>query len=256
MTVGYLLLFQTWPLAIDYPEGVLKEEFVPVGIFNLLPGPLSESLLMYINILWPISLLVALIPRWTRLGLGLSFLTGCYALGYSYNYGRVFHGTSLALQILFLLAVGWPSKKSSEEEKENRAQLLLRLAQFTVAMVYFSSAITKLYRSGFAWAWSDNLAITLHTQALSTPLQEWLLTWPSTFLMLLASAILILELTSLLPVFFPALAPFFILFWTITHLGIHFAMGGHSTFFSHFFMYSFFLVSIKSVYWNRHHSVI
>lgn len=242
-TLAYLLIFEAWSFAPDYPQGVLKDQFSAVGIFHLLPGPLPEAVLTGLAYLWPVALLLALIPRFTRWGLSFSFLIGCYVLGYAYNYGRVFHGTSLILQILLLLAVGWPARKATPEKKEARARLLLRYGQLLIGLAYFSSGITKLLRSGFDWALSGNLAVILHTQALTTPFQDWLLSWPSSYLSVLGLAILLVELTSLLPFFLPRLGALYVFFWASFHVAVYFAMGGHATFFSHFFLYTFFLPS-------------
>lgn len=244
LLVAYFLIFQTWPIQPDYPEGVLSANYQPVGIFHFLPGPLSDSALWVIHALWPVFLLLSLAPRLSKVALLVSFLLGCYVLGYDYNFGRVFHGTSLALQMLLLLAIAMPSSRTPAASRETRARAALRAGQFLIALSYFSAGLMKLMKSGPSWAFSENLAVILHTQPLLTPMQDLLLDLPAWVLRGLAVLTLFVEVTSLAPWFVPRLTGFYLAAWAAFHLGVHFAFGGHSTFFSHFFLYSFFLTAL------------
>jgi hypothetical protein len=242
--VIYLLIFQAWKVFQDYPAGVLQEEFKPVGIFHILPGPLDAGILDFVCYLWPVFLVLALFPRMARIGLFGSFFLGCYVLGYAYNFGRIFHGTSLVLQMLLVLAIGTPSRKQSAAQREAMAAVTIGVAQLIICLAYFSSGVAKLIKSGTEWALSENLAVILHTQALSTPLQDWLLGAPAILLQFLALGVLLVEVTSLLPWFLRRLSGVYIAAWVLFHVGVGLTLGGHSTFFSHLFLYPVFLGSM------------
>lgn len=242
--VLYLLLFQAWRVFQDYPAGVLSEEYKPVGIFHLLPGPVSEPVLDFVCYLWPVFLILALTSKYARVGLFGSFILGCYVLGYSYNFGRIFHGTSLILQVLLVLALGTPSRRDKTEQKEAIAAVTVGVVQLLVCLAYFASGIAKVWKSGPAWALSENLAVILHTQPLVTALQGVLLSLPPSLLQAVATFVFLIELTSLLPFFFKRVTGFYVVSWMLLHIGIGLTLGGHSTFFSHLFIFPVFLGSV------------
>lgn len=235
--LGHYFYFDTF----EYPAGILNEDYSPVGVFRFLPGPLSLESLDWIHYVWLGSLFLILLPRFTKLALFLAFISGCYEFGYHYNFGRVFHGNSLILQIFFLMAILWPSHKLSASLKETQASYILKGTQILIALMYFSAGVTKLVRSGWDWAFSNNLAVILHTQPQQTEAQQFLLNLPPEILMGLAASVLVLEVTSLSPVIFTSLTPFYLVGWALMHLSVYWVLGGHTTFFSHLMLLAFFM---------------
>lgn len=241
----YLILFRASPFRAELPEGVFSELYQPVGVFHVLPGPLSEQTLTILDWSWPVVLVLALFGVWTRPLLFACFVLGCYRLGYSYNFGRVFHANSLVLQILLWLSIApaptWRGSANPRPEEEELSRLALRVGQLIVCLVYFSAGVTKMVRSGFDWITSDQFAIRLLTVQIHTPLRDWVLQSPPWMPRLMAAFAMLLELASLLPWFIPRLAPLFMAGWFAMHAGIVLIMGGHATFLSHAVTYLFFL---------------
>jgi hypothetical protein len=242
--LSYFLFFESMKTWGEYPDGVLGAVYQPVGIFWLLPGPASETAMALMSALWPVFLLAGIFFRFSKVSFLIAFVMGCYLLGFEYNYGRVFHGNSLALQVLWTLAVVFPLGKRAMRMTQGQAYFILRCAQFVICLGYFSTGIMKLVRSGFRWAFSENLAFIIYQQPKLSPLHDWLLDLPSFALQGVAAGALILELASLAPWFFPRLRWIFVVSWGLLHLGVFFTLGGHSTFFSHFALFPFFLAAL------------
>jgi hypothetical protein len=220
----YLLLFfgiQTWP---EYPAGVLLETYTPVGVFKYLPGPLSDSVLVCLQVIWCALLLIGALGYYKRVVLFLAFVIGLYVLGYDYNFGRVFHGTSLALQTLLLFAL--------LQENKNQKYNLLAL-QLLAVSPYFISGLSKFFKSGFDWFLTNNLAVILAKMPTLNGLNTFLLNQNDFILKLIAASVFFFEL--LAPVFLinSVLRITFFVFVVFMHLGIFLITGGHSAFFSH-----------------------
>lgn len=236
--------------------GIFQEaEFTPVGIFHLVPRGLSPEMLKFFGVLWPLACLTSLIGFKTRWSMLIAAVSGLILDGYHYNFGRVFHFNHLFMMLLVILALTpcgdqWSldavlRRRRGQPPPANpsdRYSWGLRLGQLYIVNFYFCTGLSKVLRSGWEWAWSENLAFKIMEAVLRNSTGDWLLMQDPLLLRAFAVSALTLELLSPLALLNANIGLLFVGGWISLHLGIHFAFGGHLLFFNQFFCYAFFVV--------------
>lgn len=225
----YLLIFHS-----SFQEAYLNPEmFQTVGLFHLLPAPISASWFFPIEMVWRLSLIVAALGFFRPWAMGLVLLSGTYVLGYINNFQIFVHGTTVAYLMLWVLFLGQLAGSHSRKP-------FIRIAQILIVLSYFFAGIQKLRQGGFEWAWSENLAIYIFTNRL-TPASQFLLSLDPIWIRLMASAALIGELLSPLALIGYRWAIPFIIFWASFHIGTNVIFDYHASFLSQIACLAFFV---------------
>ncbi|MFS4460596.1 hypothetical protein [Bdellovibrio sp. HCB2-146] len=215
----YLLIFHS-----DFPDiSYNVANFVPQGLFHLLPGPIGEFWFLPLRILWMVSLFLAAFGRLMPVSMGAALLSGTYVMAYCNNFGLPIVGTALAylcLWILFLSEFGRDQKKN-----------FLKLAQVIIVMFYCVSGLQKLRFGGLEWVTSENLAIQMFYNRM-TPTAQWLLSLDPIWIRMLAGSIVTIEILSPLALINKRIALVFVFLWASMHIGIQVVFDYHRTFLS------------------------
>lgn len=225
----YLLIFHS-----SFQEAYLNPEmFQTVGLFHLLPAPISASWFFPIEMIWRLSLIVAGVGYLRPWAMGVALLSGTYVLGYINNFQIFVHGTTVAYLMLWVLFLGELTGKNSRRP-------FIVIAQILIVLSYFFAGIQKLRAGGFEWAWSENLAVYMLMNRL-TSASQFLLSLDPIWIRLLASAALIGELLSPLALISYRWALPFILFWASFHIGTNLIFDYHASFLSQIACLAFFM---------------
>jgi hypothetical protein len=225
----YLLIFHPSFQITDLDPAA----FMPVGIFHLLPGPISVAWFFPIELVWRLSLIVAGLGILRPWAMGLALLSGTYVLGYINNFQISVHGTTVAYLKLWILFLGQLAGNHSRKP-------FIMIAQILIVLSYFFAGVQKLRSGGFAWAWSENLAVYIMMNRL-TPSSQFLLSLDPIWIRLVASAALIGELLSPLALIGYRWALPFIIFWTAFHIGTNVIFDYHASFLSQIACLAFFV---------------
>jgi hypothetical protein len=207
--------------------------FMPAGIFHFLPAPISTSWFFPIELVWRISLVLAGLGFLRPWAMGLALLSGTYVLGYINNFQIFVHGTTVAYLMLWVLFLGQLAGRHSRKP-------FIVIAQVLIVLSYFFAGIQKLRFGGFAWAWSENLAIYVMMNRL-TPSSQFLLNLDPICIRLMASAALFGELLSPLALIGYRWALPFIIFWAAFHIGTNVIFDYHASFLSQIACLAFFV---------------
>ncbi len=149
---------------------------------------LPESALRMLQIVWYVSLITSAIGLWTRGSMAVAFLLGAYLLAVPEQFGKVNHTGQIVVLVLAVLACSragdaWSldalrkRKSRSRPPPSGEYTWPIKMVWVIMAVIFFSAGVAKLRASGFGWALSDNLAITLlQHQYFHHPLTRWGLT--------------------------------------------------------------------------------
>lgn len=223
----------------------------PQSFFHLLPLPLDSTVLAGLHAVWILALLAALVGFRTRTSLAIALLAGLVVHGYGSNFGRSYHHSQLVLMLIFVLALSpsgealsWDSRRGPRPAPSERYSWGLRLGQFLIVLFYAAAGFAKFSRSGWRWAWSENLAFLMAESTERTHVGDWLLAQNPLVLRGLALTVLIAECGAPLALFHRRVGYAFLVVWTSMHFGIYFAMGDHRAFLVLPFTTIFFLAPL------------
>lgn len=221
-----LLVFATNPPKFFFED--LTSNYQPIGIFKFLPMLDSDQYFGWISSAFRLFLLGAILNFKTRICLIGASIFGLYTLIYRYNFGVVYHGNWLICTALLLLAMV-PAHTWKDRYQGIHATWPIRLLQIYICTVYTSAGLQKIMRSGFEWAWSENLAVRIFANKM-TPVAEFLMDSDPLLLRLLAMGVLLIELTSFAALISQRLAYLYLVAWTLLHMGIQWTFAHHMDF--------------------------
>lgn len=157
----------------------------------------SEQTLFVLEIIWKVALAAAAMGLLTRISTMTAFVLAFYLLGLRHNWGKASHDDASTVLILGILALSRCGdafsldalllrrfrRRGPDRADDAGARLPLKSGEYRwpiraiwliLAMVFFNSAVAKLRRSGFAWAWSDNLAVLMvRMNYFNNPTTNW-----------------------------------------------------------------------------------
>ncbi len=221
-----LLVFAGYPPKLFSTD--LLTNFQPIGVFKFLPQLQSAETFNWISTFFRLFLLGAILNFYTRTCLTGAAIFGVYNLIYKYNFGVIYHGNWLiCTALLFLVAV--PTRAWKPGYRGIHSTWPLRLLQIYTCMVYVSAGLQKFSRSGFSWAWSENLAVRIYSNKL-TPVAEFLMNMDPLVLRTVALGVLVAELTSFAALISKKWAYFYLVVWAFMHLGIQLTFSYHMDF--------------------------
>lgn len=257
---GFCLLRETPFQASYFVAERFQASWQPVGVFSLLPGPLSASVLECISWLWLPLIVLSMTGLMTSWSTKATFACGLIIFGYDSNFGKIYHGKIVLLLSIALMAMShcgdrlsldsWirSIKNQTRSLKERHYQWSLKMGQLILVSSYFSAGIQKLVRGdGFLWAFSDNLALRVFESPTQTWLGQAFLQWPPILQKTIALGALGFELLSPLVLFFPPLTLPFLIGVILFHSTVHYLFGGHTGFFTHLAGIAFFLAYIPGI---------
>ena len=249
MFLGALILVQR----PDFNEGLYQAKFwKPIGFFKLFSGPLlsKESFYLIWNV-WLVFGVLATLGLFYRLSAVVAALSLMFIIGYNYNFGHVYHSYHVISLNLLIIALFPASNSWSIDALFKRKQITkkawfyglpIKLCMFHIVYVMTSNAVQKLYYSGSAWIFSDNLLLqTKYIPGLKEETKFLMVNYPSLF-MVFAGVVIFIQLFSFLSLIRPSIGLVFAVLWACFHFGVSFVMGGHTSFFSQIAAYSVFLV--------------
>jgi|GEM_PF-4163013 hypothetical protein len=214
----YLLIFHNQFPNVDYDASL----FHAVGIFKLLPGALSADAFLPLRILFILSLLAAAFGVRTKWSMLAAAISGTFVMAYANCFGTGIIGTALACCFLWLLCL----VEFSSEKKH-----FVKLMQVVIVFYYFIPGIQKLRYSGMEWIFSENLAIRMYTNRM-TSVAEFFLSIDPLFIRILAGSVVAIELFSPLALIGKRTAFVFVLLWASLHMGIQIVFDHHMSFLS------------------------
>lgn len=216
----------------SYPPKLFSEDlitnFQPIGIFKILPQLPSSEYFGWISTFFRLFLLGAILNIYTRFCLAGAAFFGVYNLIYKYNFGVIYHGNWMIITALLLL-LAIPGKAWKPGYRGIHSFWPLRLLQIFICMVYVSAGWQKLIRSGFSWAWSENLAVRIYNNKI-TPLAEVLMNADPLVLRTVSMVVLLTELTSFAALFSKRMSRMYMVAWALMHLGIQLTFAYHMDF--------------------------
>lgn len=194
----------------------------PISFYRIFSAPpIAATPLLALNILFP---LFCFINGSLRSAL-ISFLTalmGLLVLSYGFNFGKIDHYYSIAAIVLIVDFIHLLGSKLDKENRFSWNSWYIRFIQFAIGMLYFASALRKVWASGFEWFASDNMKIMLLDH--QTTAGAWLAHTPYVPKLLAFSA-WALELLSPLAVLTTPLTVLFVSSWLLMHFCIYIFMG-------------------------------
>jgi hypothetical protein len=107
-------------------------------------------------------------------------------------------------------------------------------------MVYTSAGLQKLMKSGFQWAWSENLAIRIYSNKM-TPVAEFFMNMDPVVLRMVAVMVIVVEVSSFVALFSRKTAYFYMVVWALMHLGIQLIFAFHIDFLMNIACFAAFL---------------
>jgi hypothetical protein len=129
-------------------------------------------------------------------------------------------------------------RRERSTRSEQRAGFFIKFVHFLICLMYFKAGFSKIRITGIAWLTDDYLLGHLRTayslyasnySQLGHHLHAFVLERPE-LVRLGAASTLLIELTSLLPLFFVRLTPLYILLWVTFHISIYLLMGISSSY--------------------------
>jgi len=182
---------------------------------------------------------LALVGLWTRPALFLFALGDWFFVSHGYSYADVHH--TQAVFALFLMALPFaPSGASlsldallrrrrtgvAAEATSDLAIWPLKFAHILLAMVYFSTGISKLLSGGLAWMNGYTLQNHILSDAITRniPLGLWV-SQQHTLCILLSVGTIAFELFFFVSLFLPRTAPLFFLGGMLFHTGLYLVAG-------------------------------
>lgn len=192
------LLFFTglclWQIPHDYaPWGEYPPVlWMPIWLFDRFNIPLLPSFALdLIQNIWKVSLVLGAIGLFTRAATIVAFALGIYVMGLPHNFGQTQHFDTLAVFVLFALAISragdaWSIDALVRAARQRPGTRVpdsgeytwpIRFVWVAMALIFCAAGISKLRRSGLEWVLSDNLAMLLRRQQYhisdGEPLTSW-----------------------------------------------------------------------------------
>lgn len=205
----------------------------PVSLFKFLPflniSSISNEYVFYGML---VSFIFSGLGLFSRLFIPLSFVFGFLHIGLPNNFGTIFDSTCLVVVSLGILAFSNAGEILSVDSliyknkkvDRNKANWCLNLITFSVLVFYFFSGVQKLRINGLNFFEVEHLAIGMITNGaeFGTYLVENNLI--SGTMILFA---VLLQLSSLVPIAFKRLIPYFLFAHMCFHLFIDLSMTNH-----------------------------
>lgn len=251
--------------AMGPPTTLPPEYHFPFHVFKFLPVASPETL----SVLWRVleaAVLAAAIGFMTRLAAVVAAGSLFYLFGLTSCYGKTFFIMGIPVAILCLLAVArtgdalsvdrlirrrwrwWPFSRVDARPGPSY-RWSLQLLRLYIVLVLFMSGVTKLVTSGFAWAFSDNLATVIAAGGTDQPcivsvahsaaFNQWLAEH-TLLVQLMAFGVLVLEISAPIALIATGAARYLLLIaYLAMHVAIKYLLGVDFILFE--FGYAFFL---------------
>lgn len=167
----------------------------PIWVFEKFHIPvLPGSALFAGEVVWKIALALACVGLLTRFSTATAFILGVYLIGLRHNWGKTSHDDAAPVWIMLILALSrcgdavsldalFRRRRSATGDARTGEALPLESGEYrwpirtvwlVLSMVFFNSAIAKLRRSGFDWAFSDNLSVLMvRLNYFNNPATDW-----------------------------------------------------------------------------------
>lgn len=233
---GLLLgLSWTWEFSTWGTFGGALWRPVP-GFFFVSPPKPSVAFLTVATWLWRVSLLSACLGVLTRASAAVAFVLGFYLLGFTNNFGFVYHNDAPIVIALGVLAASRPGDALSVDARRRRQVVEasseytwpLRMIQILMVMMFVGAGVNKLRASGLAWIDAEPMRYLLvrhhFTHVPPTDLGLWIAEIPSLCFLLAASTV-VLELGAPLALFSRRARRFWVPGLLCMQLGIWLTLG-------------------------------
>ncbi len=224
----------------------------PIGVFNLLDGPIDPESLQILFKVWIALLVLVLFGLFTRISTIFLFIVFTFMIGHPNNFGMVNHNSNMLIIVLFVMCFSrWGDVISLDQkifkikakEKSWHYGWPLAMAILIAVFSMFTLGVQKFYFQGLNWALSDGFYISLFLNKSKPPLTQFILDSPVWFSMILAFfSLVVVELLAPLALLrkFSLVYP---LIWASFHFTVTLTLGGHRMFWTQIFIYSaFYLV--------------
>jgi hypothetical protein len=183
-----------WQLPHDFaPWGAYASVFwMPIWLFETFGlRALDPSTLVWLQIVWKISLGLSAIGLFTRPAMVVAFALGAYLLGLPHNFGQTQHFDTLVVFASGALALsragdawsidsaiaalrnGHPSSPPDSDEYT----WPIRFVWVAMALIFFAAGLSKWRHGGLGWIFSDSFALTLLRQQYHISDGDPLTTW-------------------------------------------------------------------------------
>lgn len=208
---------------------------------------LSYDHFLIVTYFWKISLLLASLGLFTKITSWLAAVGSLYVFGWPIAYipsDYMYQTPVLAMVVLATSSCGlrfsldslfWKKNTSFSDQK---AGFYIKFVQFLVCLMYFKAGVAKLRLAGIAWLTDGHLMGHLKTafkhyetnySELGLYLYSVVIERPE-LVQIASAAALTIELTSLLPLLFIRLIPFYLILWLTFHISIYLLMGIYSSY--------------------------
>lgn len=218
----------------------------PIWLFDRFHIPVfAPATIAVLQAVWKLSLFLCCIGLFTRASLTAVAVLGTYLLGLPHNFGQIYHFDALLVLAFWILAfsragdawsadaliLAFRSPDAQPRGPSGEYTWPIQLILTALSLVFFAAGIAKLWTSGAAWIFSDQIAILLRRVQYhisdADPVVGWgnyLAGFP-VLTRLLAATTIVTETLYPLALFSRRLRPFLVVGGICLIVGIRLLMG-------------------------------
>lgn len=221
-----------------------NEDWQPIGLYHLTPGPWSLELREILIKVWGILCVLGLLGLFSRWTLKLAALVGLMVLSYHNNFTEVYHSTHVPGMLVLILGLSrageslsldqWLRSKKGlrPPEPDGSFRWPFELCKAYVVWSYFINGVEKFWYSGFESLSGVQLAVRLVENPNQTPFAVWLMQAPDLLLAGMSTySVLISQILAPSLYIFPKLGYLYPFIFFFFHLGVTLSFGWHIMFF-------------------------